>query len=1150
MSHVCGTVETVGPAVHIGPDSALAPTTPDLWQHDFVYLDSQTRFVILHFQNVTLPSTNRLEVDLGYGMDVFTSADGATFWTRPINIHQLPGMTVPIRYIDAGSNSGGAFVDMYGRGRSLPSVDSGHDSITNCDPFIPGPWVEPSFPHIFGSTAPKYDPFWICDKSTPPEWDNARCAGVGTTQRDVSRSAGMIVSIHGPANPYVSTCSVTLIDSDLVALAAHCITDHPFSLPASSVTFDYEVLCDGTTALAYDAVFYKVIRLVKYRYTDGRDYAIIQIQGTPPLPPISVRNGVPAVGEQVFGVHHPNGAVKKISPSGASTVSVLSTGSTVGVNMDVAGGSSGSGLFDLSGRLVGVLSNGGACGISYSSSQLMLNDPIQVPDPPNERAVMLVVDRSGSMSEPALGGGKKIDEARDAADLFISMMRAAMGNEAGLVSFSANASSPIEFPIAPLTVASRGTLSAALPGIVPGGRTSIGDGLAAARLQLDGTSGLPRSILLLTDGMENEPQMIANVGGLSTTEITAIGFGTESNLDGPRLSDLAQSHGGYYKRAGSGLELRKFFALAFGDIFEAGALSDPDLHLSDSTREGPWVSFSVCGEEAVTVVIGWDNAEAQLLLQVRSPAGQILDFGAGGIESASGNGWLFARIPLPQDGERDGTWSARVLRPGGSGEFPPPAVPTDYFLTVIARGGPSLRPFEQPRKLYTGDVLNPRVILQYPDETVPHGGDVWVNVRRPNASVGTVLSQAGLGAPRMFDGDLIPARQATLSQIESQTGAPVTAYINEIHAMTSAGAATGSFGHGGIFGAMLSDALVVEGTYTFHAKAELKHDDCRLTREVQWSHHVSVGIDPDETPVQLTPGDGGGATVTFVPQDRYGNLVGPGNADEMDVTPLPGCRAVGALVDVGDGRYEQKLDCDPDAEHGPGIVVTQPERDPIVLVPPTRKRTSYRYAIQFHCGLPGACHCHCSSLAPGRYATSVSLFNGGETSALVQLSVVPTTLAGAETGHWPDAGHLEARDRTEIGSLETSVVNCCTLAELMLGAPPPGPSPEIMATVLVESEEPLHVTATYTMVSEEGQGASIDVELVTGERRTDQVRSEPPEPPARSAPVTPAPPPRPQDVKRQDPKTYRHEAKSAQPEGPDDAPSKVKAGRKSQRRSR
>nr|WP_161555935.1 trypsin-like peptidase domain-containing protein [Mangrovicoccus ximenensis] len=774
MSHVCGTVEILSTPVQVGPDSGDPPASPGTWTVELPYEAAGTKFVILHFEAVSLPAGNRLEVELGYDTDVFTSADGTAFWTRPVNIHHLPGGTIPLRYVAAGSNSGGATVDRYGRGQSVPSYASGHDSVTNCDPFLPGPWVEPDFPHVPGSTGPRYDPFWICDQANPPEWVNARCAAAGSVRRDLAPSVGMILTVHPPASGHpeesVSTCSVTLIDSDLVATAAHCIADHPFEVPSSSVTFDYEVNCDGSLVPAYDAVFHKVIRLVKYRYTDGRDYAILQLRGAPPVAPVPVLNGYPGAGSPVFGIHHPNGAVKKISPSPAGTVPVQNvSGGMIHVDLDVSGGSSGSGLFDTAGRLLGVLSVGNACDLYYSSSALMLNDPIEIPDPPEERAVMLVLDRSGSMSEPALGGGSKIDAARDAAELFTSMMRAAEGNAAGLVSFAGNASSPPEAALDPLDEAQRGLILGALPGIAPGGRTSIGDGLASARSQLNATSGLPRAMLVLTDGMENEPQAIADVTGLGGTEITAIGFGTESSLDGPRLTALAQDHGGYYKRAGTGLELRKFFALAFGDIFEAGALSDPDLHLARDRREGPAIPFSVCGEETVTVVAGWDMPQARLRLVVTTPSGQVLDLSAGGIVTETGNTWTFARIPLPQGGERDGTWTARVVRSGGSQEFPPEPVALDYFVTVIARGGPSLRPFRQPRHLYTGDVLTPRVIFQYPDESVPRGGEVRLRIRRPDAGTGTALA----------DGWRSCARRRTCAwpststrRVSSETGRP------------------------------------------------------------------------------------------------------------------------------------------------------------------------------------------------------------------------------------------------------------------------------------------------------------------------------------------------------------------------------------------
>lgn len=1130
MSHICGTVEMPAAPVLIGPDSGAAPDSANTWIHNFSFPVSGTRFVILHFMNVSLPASNRLEVDLGYDTDVFTASDGGAFWTRPINIHQLPGSTIPIRYITSGAANGGAAVDRFGRGQRQASVEASHNSITNCDPFLPDGWIEPLFPHVPGSTAPKYDPFWICNKTQPPRWQHARCAASGTIQREVSRSVGMIVTVHPPGGGHphesVSTCSVTLIDSDLVALAAHCISSHGFEVPSSSVTFDYEVACDGSVVIPHNAVFYKVRRLVKFRFSEGRDYAILQLRGAPPLTPVPVLNGVPAVGESVFGVHHPNGAVKKISPSGAGSTSVLNTGDMINVNLDVAGGSSGSGLFDLSGRLLGVLSNGGPCSVNYSSAALMLNDPVVTPDPPDERAVMLVLDRSGSMTEAAAGGGTKMDEVREAASLFISMMRTSMGNAAGLVTFATDASSPPESPIAPYTAAVRDQLLAELPDVVPYGMTSIGDGLAAARNQLNTTSGLPRSILLMTDGMENAAQSIADVSGLGNIEITAIGFGTESNLDGPRLTELAQRHGGFYKRAGSGLELRKFFALAFGDIFEAGTLADPEFHLSAKLNAGAPFPFHVCGEEAVTVVAGWDNRDAYLSLHITTPGGQVINMGAAPVQFQSGNTWCFARIPLPHLGERNGVWHAQVVRPGG-GEFPPPAVATNYFINVIARGGPSLRPYAQPRRLYTGDILNPRVIFQYADETVPTDGSATLRVRRPDASVGTALAQYGLGTAIMAGGDSLPARQATVKQMEADTGAPVTHYVNEDHLLTTDSHATGSIHPAGIFGVKLEHALVVDGTYTFHAKARIE-GACTLTRETQWSHHVHVGIDPEHTPVVITPAVDGTVTVTFRPQDRYGNLVGPGAANEFEVFPLEPSTLVGPVRDLGDGRYAQTVSADPLDATPPGIVICQPDREPAVLTPPERERIIYRYTLQLHCGTQVECCGGCESLLPGRYATSVCIFNGSPHPTRLRQQIIPTHHAGVTLARWPEHAAVKVQQATELPPMEATVIDCCVLSQALLGGNSVNPPP-VSAIVLLESAQPLQVTATYVLKSAEGQAISMDVERIAADQQVIREKVDRPRTsiPMRRLPSRTTPPPRPQDVVRTCRENDREKARAA-----------------------
>src|SRR6476661_7211988 len=116
MSHVTGIVESA--SVAIGPDSGAPAASPNTWKHDFAHTQAPggTKLVVLHFRNVSLPANNRLEVDLGYGTDVFTAASGSQFWTRPVNVLALPGGLVPIRYIANGATTGGATLDMYARG--------------------------------------------------------------------------------------------------------------------------------------------------------------------------------------------------------------------------------------------------------------------------------------------------------------------------------------------------------------------------------------------------------------------------------------------------------------------------------------------------------------------------------------------------------------------------------------------------------------------------------------------------------------------------------------------------------------------------------------------------------------------------------------------------------------------------------------------------------------------------------------------------------------------------------------------------------------------------------------------------------------------------------------------------------------------------
>jgi hypothetical protein len=563
------------------------------------------------------------------------------------------------------------------------------------------------------------------------------------------------------------------------------------------------------------------------------------------------------------------------------------------------------------------------------------------------------------------------------------------------------------------------------------------------------------------------------------------------------------------------------------------------LHLAADVRVGPDIPFHVCGEEAITVVIGWDAEIAPLQIELVSPTGQIINLAAGGIETGAGTTWRFARVPLPQGGERDGVWKTRAFRPGG-GEFPPPAYPVNYFVNVIARGGPSLRPFSLPQRIYTGDVLHPKVILQFADETVPRGGQVSLAVHRPAKSVGTLIAQKGLAAATMVNGDVLPGRQATLKKIEQDTGAPATGYVDSNYVLTDEPEGSEMFEPSGVFGTSLEDVLVVDGNYTFHAKARVAIN-CMTTRECQWSYHVAVGIDPDATTVTAQPNGtsptgGDKWQVTFTPKDRYGNYVGPGMGEDLDVLPLPGGTLVGGLIDLGDGRYVQEVETEPGSDADPGITVGQPDRPRWSL---HRQRanardtdTSLRWCAVSRA--VNAANAHRWFLGVSRPRSRLT--TQPIAMAVLILIVVPTTFAGATSGRWPDSVSARAKDRIILKPGEATTIDCCSIATMLFGAPAPSNGAVTFGVVALESSVKVDVSVTYTVVTKEGASPSIDVEvLVPTGFRVREARPRPPQPEPPPPKTRQLPPPRPQDVPRQ-----RERERDPAPEQPKTTKDKTK----------
>jgi hypothetical protein len=1040
---------------------------------------------MLHFQNLDFKPGDRLEVALGYATDTFTAADGPSFWTRPVNVYAFPA-GVEITYIPAGPATGSVQLDQFGRGESLPG-EPGHPSISNSDPFFQGP----------AYTEPTYDPFWFC--ANPPNWENAaKVTDASDVRARVARSVGMIVSVEGQ---FVSTCSVTLVDTDKVITAGHCHT--PEQALGSSVVFGYQTDQDGNRPAGYDPHFYKVKAVLGHKNTGSTlDYSLLQLAEAPSgIPALQMRHDIPAPPEQLFGVHHPNGAVKKLSlphDQGFApvTTNAASDGAgliiAVGPGFHVSGGSSGSGIFDLAGRIAGVLSRGNPCAsasapLAYCPTKNILADLLPAPPPAVTRDVMLVFDRSGSMAMDDGTGRTKIEAARDAVSLFVQLVKSGGGNRLGLVSFSDAASSPVDHHLGNVTAGAKNTLIGPAPfstgkvgALAPGGNTAIGDGLDKARGEFPVMVTNPRAILLLTDGLQNRSPTIEDVtDSLNGIAVHAIGFGTESSLDGDLLTDLANAHGGMYMRAGGALALEKFFSSAFGNIFETGILFDPEFDLP-ADKSGDPIAFNVCGEEAITAVAGWDDADGSLFLELTSPGGAVITGSTATVESSSGRTWTFLRVTLPIGGERNGKWSVRVVRPRGGGEFPPPTPALRYFINVIPSGGPRLSRLTRGKRYYTGDSINPAIIVRHENGGWPEELKATLTVTRPDRGVGNILSAAGLGAPVTLNGDVIPALQATLRAIEGSTGNPAVKYVDtDIELTAETGDNFGLFEEGGTVGKALDDFLTVEGNYTFHAKASYG-EGCAGMRELAWTVNVGVGIDPDHTTVSTNPIDprpDGGSCVrmTFTPRDKYGNLLGPGRADSFTVKPRPGSTPSGPVTDLGNGSYQINVCSDPGSMEPPGVDLVQPERPPVPMV--SRDFKLFAYSVKFLCGNQADDCCGCSPVRPGRYSTEINIHNSSEKTAPVIKRVIPLVLAGAASGREPKYGKVASTEGIKLPPHSATMDDCCRLLEMLLGAPPASALPLTIGILEIISTVQLDVTAVYTATGD-GGGPSIDVKQI------------------------------------------------------------------------
>jgi len=172
-----------------------------------------------------------------------------------------------------------------------------------------------------------------------------------------SRPVGAICT-DNRQNSLNKYCSGTLITNDLFLTASHCIDQNTVN---RYVAFNYQL---DTQNNLRTIDYYKIIEIVEQGYIDDVDYAIIRLEDNPGATYgfTQLSNRALVAGEELTIIQHPDGRPKEIEagPFKRSFDKWMQYS-----DLDTEGGSSGSGVLDSNGMIVGVHTNGGCD--AYSS---------------------------------------------------------------------------------------------------------------------------------------------------------------------------------------------------------------------------------------------------------------------------------------------------------------------------------------------------------------------------------------------------------------------------------------------------------------------------------------------------------------------------------------------------------------------------------------------------------------------------------------------------------------------------------------------------------------------------------------------------------------------------------------------------------------
>lgn len=269
-------------------------------------------------------------------------------------------------------------------------------------------------------------------------------------------------------------------------------------------------------------------------------------------------------------------------------------------------------------------------------------------------AVVMVMDRSGSMDWDAGDGRTRVEVLRESANVLVDLLKPDTG--VGVVRFDHDASVAMNVTDAGPEVFGPGRAQAAAAVAShtanPAGATSIGDGVASAGTLLDAVAASydTTAMIVLTDGQENAPALIADVAGSIDDTVFAIGLGEASAINPAKLTALTNGTGGYVQMTGilspdERFLLAKYYLQILAGVSNEQIVLDPDGYVrpGDTVK----VPFVLSRADTATDVILLAPAPDAVRFTLVTPGGETITPTTPGASYVTGSDVAYYRMSLP-----------------------------------------------------------------------------------------------------------------------------------------------------------------------------------------------------------------------------------------------------------------------------------------------------------------------------------------------------------------------------------------------------------------------------------------------------------------------------------------------------------------------